>query len=572
MIGLHDILRAGMVLLALVLLGAPLPAQADVHEKDFDFVCATVAKESAAIVRHGIDWKEVEKRYRPRLAELKSDAELVALVAELLAECRDSHTGLLDYRIGEAKLPSKWDGIWSSGLWIVEDDGRFHLAGRDGKGTIDLGACLVAIGDWPAHLAMERELRRCARILGISSRQSFFASIGNRFVPLRDAEAAELAFLDDGKLKTERFRRWGPSGRGFDSFTVTAPEGLKWAEGAVATMLPGAVGPKIGYLRITGSMDGRTVTAFHAALDGLRGAEAIVLDCRGMGGGSDASAWEMAGRFFPKGVDNGRNGRIEASGSWQFEGPVIMIQDSLEVSSAETFTWAMSETGRAISLGRPTGGWSIIPRRFSAPSGKFDFRVGVTDRATPIKGLKTEGLGWQPDLLVGLGPKLSADASSQLELACDLAVAALAVGVEGARDLFALLGAGRSEDFVREIGRRKGLSGLERWARLFEDDLLATLAVEKLLLEEQQPPDCLGCERRLVGLRERARSRKAKAELKALEKCLKGLVREAKAEEALLEALDRDFGWSAAVRTAYLKKHGKTAYGRFAEERLPARD
>jgi hypothetical protein len=568
--------RALFLLAALTTLSVPrtMLGQDAARRADFDFVIETVARESAGLVRHRIDWRGIEQRYRERLNTVRDDVGHIALVSELLAECRDSHTGLLRHDLRDAKLPSKWDGLASAGLWIVEDEGRFHVAGRDGTDGPPPGATLATIGDWPFHLAMERELRRCSIVLGISSKHSFFASIGNRGVPMGEATEVELGYLDEGKLKRATVRRWGPSGRGFDLFVATVPEGLKHGEGAVATMLEGKGKANIGYVRITGSMNGATAKAFHGALDRLKGADAIVLDCRGMGGGSDDSAWEMAGRFFVRPAANGSNRRIEPSGAFQHAGPVVMIQDSLEVSSAETFTWAMSETGRALSVGRPTGGWSIIPRRFSAPSGRFDFRVGVTDRKTPIKGLLTEGIGWAPDVLVPLGPMIAGETRFQTDLALAMARVAVAGDVEKTRDLFALLGRGRWDEFRRGAkGLAKKVPGLDldALADLFAADLEATLQVEWQLLELVDPPDCVGAARRLEVLRGRAHTTPAKKALAALDRRLKALAGEARAQEALLDALDRRFSWSATDRDRFLAKAGKTRYGAFAREHLPAR-
>jgi hypothetical protein len=99
---------------------------------------------------------------------------------------------------------------------------------------------------------------------------------------------------------------------------------------------------------------------------------------------------------------------IEPTGSWQFDGPVVLLEDERMISSAETFTWAMTETGRAFSVGRPTGGATIIPDSFDAPSGLFRFRLGVHDRKTPIKGVQPEGIGTPPDVLVRYEPALLA--------------------------------------------------------------------------------------------------------------------------------------------------------------------
>jgi C-terminal processing protease CtpA/Prc len=107
----------------------------------------------------------------------------------------------------------------------------------------------------------------------------------------------------------------------------------------------------------------------------------------------------MAGRFFARPRPHGPY-TLMPTGDWQHEGPVVMITDELQVSSAETFTWAMSESGRAVSVGRPTGGATLVPRSFTVPSKIFSFRLGCTDRRTPEKGVQPEGVGTPPDVLV----------------------------------------------------------------------------------------------------------------------------------------------------------------------------
>ncbi|MEN8152138.1 MAG: S41 family peptidase, partial [Planctomycetota bacterium] len=114
----------------------------------------------------------------------------------------------------------------------------------------------------------------------------------------------------------------------------------------------------------------------------------------------------MAGLFFEKPPGHGR-ARIPATG--RFTGPVVMLIDERMISSAETFTWAMTETGRVVTVGRPTGGATIIPRSFDAPSGLFSFRLGVTDRKTPGKGVQPEGIGTAPDVYVPYTAKTLAD-------------------------------------------------------------------------------------------------------------------------------------------------------------------
>jgi hypothetical protein len=433
---------------------------------------------------------------------------------------------------------------------------------------------LIAINGEPAWLAMDRERRRAARFQGLSSDHSFFASLGNRMLPFGDRQQIGIVFLlPDGKAKEVNVARWGPGGKAFYPGELL-PEGVTWAEGAVSAMLPATSGPKTGFLKITGSMDAATVKAFHASLDRLQGMEALLLDCRGMGGGGDDSAWEMNGRFFPKGADNGRHGRIPPSGTWQFSGPVVMLQDETEVSSAETFTWALSETGRAVSVGRPTGGWGIIPKRFRLPSGLAEFRLGVNDRPTPIKGIHTEGTGWPPDVLVPFGPELTALADPVRHVGLEiLRVLRSGVAVEETRAGFRALLEGDIATF--RTYAKKAQAKAKGWdadglLELVLDDLRGEMAIELAMLrvENDLPPDALGATRRFPRLSARAKAAGLAPEASSLEKAVKAAKAEAAAQEALLALSDLHSATDAAARKAWLAKHGKTTTGRFVRERF----
>src|SRR5688572_3144615 len=381
--------------------------------QDFEFLADTVKREYAALKTKQIDWDAVVKAFRPRFEKCAGDVEHVKNVMELLATLKDSHTGVLETKVGWNELPSKFEGLYGGGLFFGFDQGKFVLRGlmpgHTLASSLPVGSVLVGANEEPAWLALGRERRRVAAFQGLSSDHSFYASLANKLLPFGEAKQIECEFLlPEGKTKKVQVNRWGPGGRAFDFVGQFLPEGVVHAEGAVATMLP----KKVGFLKITGSQDAATVKAFHAAFDTLKGMEALLLDCRSMGGGGDDSAWEMCGRFFSKAANNGRNGQIEPSGSWQFDGPIVMLQNEVQVSSAETFAWAASETKRTVSVGRPTGGWGIIPKRFSLPSGLAEFRLGVNDRPTPITGVHTEGVGWPPDVLVPFGPVVSAWAGS----------------------------------------------------------------------------------------------------------------------------------------------------------------
>jgi len=562
----------------LLLLAPGVLANQAKYMKDFEFLRTTVAENYDALSTKKIDWPAICARKKPLFAACGDDVTHVKNVMMLLATLEDSHTGVTRTSVKWDELPSKWDGLYGGGLWIGWDDGWFVLMGlMDGhplKGTVPLGSVIAAIDGEPTWLAMERERRRITKYSGTSSNHSLFSSMDNRLLPFGDQQSIEVLFLTPkGKPRKANVRRWGPGGKAFYPSSATLPDGVKWRKGAVSTFLQVPWCKKLGYLRITGSMDAATVTAFHAALDDLQGMEALLLDCRGMGGGGDGSAWEMAGRFYPGGVNNGLHGRIEASGGWQFRGPVVMLQDEKEISSAETFTWAMSETGRVISVGRTTGGWGIIPRGYSCPSGLVSFRLGVNDRPTPIKRIHTEGIGWPADVTVPYGPVVRAEMDPTLDVGMQvLRVLHAGAPIDRTRGLFGGLFAGRIEDFRKSAGKLVDVKGWspKPLAKMAEEDLKRRFLLEVLLLglDDAGPPDVLGATLRLGNLAGAAKAAGLKSQLAKLTKTIKRLKAEAKAQEAFLEITDESLMAPQDERKSFHSRHRKSAIARFAREHL----
>ncbi|MBI5851995.1 MAG: hypothetical protein HZB39_13360 [Planctomycetes bacterium] len=544
---------------------------------DFEFLVKTIRERAAIPKQKGVGFEAVAAAMRPRFAACTDDTTHVRNAMELLAALKDSHTGITHTGVTNG-LPGKFDGLYGGGLWFCFDRGRWVVRGvMDGHGLADrlpLGAVLVAIDGLPAWFALDRERRRVARFLGISSDHSFWASLGNRLLPFCDAQTLACRFgLPDGSRRDLEVPRWGPGGKAFMPRLATFPEGVAHADGAVSKLLETSWSKQVGWLAITGSMDDATVRAFHAAFDALKGMDALLLDCRGMGGGGDRAAWEMCGRLFDAPVANGSNGRIEPSGSWQFDGPVVMLQDELEVSSAETFTWALAETGRVVSVGRNTGGWAIIPNGFDAPSGLFSFRLGVTNRRTPIRGIETEGVGWPPDCTIPCGPVLCARADSAREVG----LAALACLHAGAKRndvgaAFHALGDGDTASFTRfakALGSKVKGVGLDDLAKSFDDDLVAEVAMERALAQRDGglPPDAIGLAARASRTIARAKAAGRADLAKAIDAAVNATRAEAEAQRTLL-AFDDPTQAPPDARKAWLAKHRATATAAFVREKL----
>jgi hypothetical protein len=408
-------------------------------------------------------------------------------------------------------------------MWIAADRGRLLLRaiakGHPLASRLDPGAELLEIDGRPAKIVRE-EVRRRARVWsGWSSDHFLDGRLSWQFFPHGDRATLPCRFLNtDGKVVDVDVPRWGPGGRPLMHRDATMPEGLPPTGNAVSRMLDG----KVGYIRILGSMNEPTRKAFFEAFDELKGAKGIVLDCRGMGGGGDAPAWAMAGRFYTKATNLGTSGTLMPSGDWQFEGPVVMLQDEREISSAETFTWAMTETGRAVSVGRPTAGGTIIPMSIQVPSGMFDLKLGVTDRKTPIKGIQPEGHGTPPDIFVPYEPVL-------LERFGD---PVMGIG----RDVLARLMEGEEKakvvaSYPASFGSKKALVS---W-------------VKRLCMTKENPmPDFAAAVTRLEQLGEKAPA---------------GWAKEIAAQKAYEAMIANEFPPGEAARKAFLEKHGGSRYG-----------
>lgn len=473
--------------------------------EDFEFIRETVGESGAAVEVRGVDWEKWCDEMRPRFVSATSDGEHVANVMRLLAVLEDSHTNVTQSTVAWDELPSKWDGLYGGGMLFGWEDGRVMLrgvmAGHPLEGKVSPGMVLVGIGGEPVREVLARDRERVAEFSGISRWEQFYAVAANRLLPFGEAHELELVFMDEeGKETTVETLRWGPEGKPFVPWDLELPDGVVWAEGAVGTMLEYSWCSKVGYLRITGSMDEATVKAFNEVFDSLEGMEALILDCRWMGGGSDFSAWAMAGRFFEKGVENGPYEKLGPEGAWQFTGPVVLLQDETMVSSAETFAWAMTETGRAVSVGQSTGGWGIIPKGFECPSGLVSFRLGVNHRPTPITKKLTEGVGWPAMIEVPYGVRFCAWGDFVREIGTEV-LGLLYAGMEREEvvALFGELFRGEYREYMEGVRAAgdvvKGWDGAALGKRVRED-LEATLEMELAMLEVEGA-DLEGSRRRL---------------------------------------------------------------------------
>jgi carboxyl-terminal processing protease len=137
-----------------------------------------------------------------------------------------------------------------------------------------------------------------------------------------------------------------------------------------------------GYIRVTTFTAGKVADATHAALTALekRGMQRLILDLRDNGGGRLDQAADVAGEFLPKGAllysTAGRKPEVADTvrgkrSFWRSERgyPVVLLVNEGTASASEVVAGALQDHDRALVVGHPTFGKSLVMRGFPMADG-----------------------------------------------------------------------------------------------------------------------------------------------------------------------------------------------------------
>ena len=178
---------------------------------------------------------------------------------------------------------------------------------------------------------------------------------------------------------------------------------------------------------------------FDAAFERFRDSPAIILDVRMNGGGNDALAFEIAGRFMRSTVNAGsvrfRNGpshgdfgapiqrTVNPRGSWQYGGQVLLLTGRRCASSNESFITAMGALPNVTLVGDRTAGSTGNPGTFPLAGG-WSYTVSRWIEFTPENQV-VEDAGISPDVFV---TATAADFANGVDPVLDWALNRLAPG------------------------------------------------------------------------------------------------------------------------------------------------
>ena len=391
---------AAAALIPLYRLNIILPAQND-RQANFERLWQAMDHYYPYFEQKGVDWAEVYGRYQPQVAQTTSDHEYWRLMAQMLAELNDGHTGIVS--------PSPQSGLTYFGTARPFGDDILVTAVSPAAHAAGLERCavLLAVADRPVAEALAAIPPFLTASSTVHSQHALAAA---HLLSSRDDQLT-VTFRDaNGVVQTITLQQ--------PAETAVPPPTTTTAVAPPPPIRSERLPSGIGLIHIT-TFSGREgqslIDAFDAALDDLLDAPGLIIDLRGNGGGDQRLADQMARRFLAAPFTYGHEqytGRLPQRG-WLpgltfrltprqplYEGPLVLLIDEYNFSTAEQFIVALRDSGRATTVGRLTSGSTGNPVSFELTGGGLvRFSTGDFRRSD---GTPLEGYGLMPDRPVTL--------------------------------------------------------------------------------------------------------------------------------------------------------------------------
>lgn len=388
----------------------------NLHQKTFDIVWRTVNEKHFDPTFGGVDWAKVREDYRPRLASVKTDAELYQLLQQMLGELKQSHFNIIP---PEAIPPDniKEPQMGGVGIEVQMIDGQAVITRLEenspaARAGIRTGFIVKQVDDTVVDQVIQK-FDKAARLSSAMKRLQTGRAVFDKVLGKPDTEV-RLVYLDERSrqreitLRRERLKGEMSSRIGNFPPRYSEFESKRFTNG-------------IGYIRFnifTLNLLGRIQNAIREMSD----APGLIFDLRGNPGGIGAMATNIASVLENRRVSLGtmkmREGQNEFRVSPQkdaYQGPVIILLDGRSGSTSEVFASGMQESGRAVIVGERSVGAALPSIIQKLPTGAL-LQCAIADFRTP-KGVLIEGRGVIPDveallsrnvLLKGRDPQLEA--------------------------------------------------------------------------------------------------------------------------------------------------------------------
>lgn len=317
---------------------------------------------------NGADWAAARARHRPAALAAADDAALYAALNALLAELRDGHArAWTPAEVAQRKRPN--------GVLL-----GFRTGPRDGHADhrvvleVFPGGAAARAGVEAGWILLSADGRPPGEVLGPGK--------------LHEGRAVRCEFLDRA---------------GRPRALALEPHAMRIPPVRVARVLDdGALLLRFDYFTLP------TARWVRAQLKAHRGANGVIFDLRGNGGGDSFSLTGMLSEIFPEPVAVGRT--VVRSGddshhrtprAWfgaGYRGPVAVLVSEHSASAAEIFAHVVQHHRRGPVIGRKTPGLVLVSVFWWLPGGG-ELQLSVYDYEGP-GGVRLEGRGVTPDVVV----------------------------------------------------------------------------------------------------------------------------------------------------------------------------
>ncbi|HEU4837543.1 MAG TPA: S41 family peptidase [Pyrinomonadaceae bacterium] len=340
---------------------------------------------------HGIDWQAKRETYRPAAARAGNTQEFYDILRQMIASLRDAHT-----RVYSPDEKFDW---WSPrfvtvGLTVREVQGaptviQVEAGTAAARTDIRQGDVIVSVDEVPVTAFVAQRMRNFGLVDEGNIRHRVIANLFDGPA----GSSVKIGWITrNGKQKSTVLQRyWSQRNLGFNNQRKG----------------------KIAILRLDAFTQSVAIDFSKSLPAVLEGAEGIVLDLRGNGGGDAEAMADVASLFLDEGTNLGRF--ADRSGAsfelqtfpkrlWRSSAtapiklPLVVLTSENTSSAAEILAAALQAKGRAQVIGSGTCGCVLAIRsRHALPDGgvldvsEFDYKTAG--------GVRLEGAGIKPDTL-----------------------------------------------------------------------------------------------------------------------------------------------------------------------------
>lgn len=374
----------------------------ELRRQTFEKVWTTINEKHFDPTFGGVNWQKVREIYEPKAQAAKSDAELYAVLRQMLSELKLSHFAIMPPE-AEMQASQATSGLTGIELKMLENQAVISQIQKNStaeQANLKTGFVVEkvdgkTVAEWLASLNNSLEKRAVPEAQRRLYRERTLQAIINGTAGTK----AKIEVLD-GKDQMQSFEVARAENKGEMSLAVGnfPPQPVIFEAKKLEN--------NIGYIRFNIWVIPQ-MPKIREAVNSMKDADGIIIDLRGNPGGIGGMAPGIAGLLVKEQASLGSmKTRISETKfiiypqGETFKGKVVILTDYGSASTSEIFAAGLQEIGRAKVVGETSAG-AVLPSVFEKlPTGAI-FQYVISDYRTP-KNILLEHRGAIPDAEVKL--------------------------------------------------------------------------------------------------------------------------------------------------------------------------